>query len=121
MDAFTRACTALGMTINLKKTVVMYQSAPGKTYIPPSIYVYGNKLKIADRFVYLGNTLSSNDTLDNEISLRICKASESFGRLDNRLWKCRGISFETTLKVYKFCVLSSLLYALKPGYLIRST
>ena len=42
MDAFTRACTALGMTINLKKTVVMYQSTSGKTHIPPIINVYGS-------------------------------------------------------------------------------
>ena len=111
MDTFTRACTALGMTINLKKTVVMYQTAPGKTYIPPSTYVYANKLKVADRFVYVGTTLSSKNTFDNEIALRICKASESFGRFDSRLWKRRGISVGTKLKVYKAFVLSSLLYA----------
>ena len=64
------------MTINLKKTVVVYQSAPAKTHILPSIYIYGSKLKVVDKFEYLGSTLSSNNALDNEIALRICKASE---------------------------------------------
>ena len=110
MDAFSQACAALGLTINLKKTVLMYQSAPGKTYIPPNIYVNGSKLKVVDRFVHLGSTLNSKNTLDNEIVLRICKASESFGRLDDRLWRRRGISVETKLTVYNACVLSSLPY-----------
>ena len=31
MDFFEAACTALGLTISLKKTVLMYQPTPGKT------------------------------------------------------------------------------------------
>ena len=72
---------------SISKTVVMHHSAPGKTYIPPSICVYGSKFKVADRFVYLGSTLSSNNTLDNETALQICKDNELFGRLHDRLWR----------------------------------
>ena len=104
VDAFAQAYTALGMTIYLKKTVVMYQSTPGKTHIPPIIYVYGSHIIAVDRFMYLGRTLSPNNTLDNEIALRIYKASESFGRLDNRFWRHRGISIGTKLKVCNACV-----------------
>ena len=39
----------------------------------PIIYVYGGKLKVIDSFVYLGCTMSSTNTLDNEISKKICK------------------------------------------------
>ena len=80
-------------------------------YLCLFIYVNGCKLQVVDRFVYLGSTLNSNNTLDNEIALRIRKASESFGRLDDRLWRRRGIAVETKLKVYNARVPSSLLYA----------
>lgn len=32
MDWFFAACDKFGLTINLKKTIVMHQPAPGKTY-----------------------------------------------------------------------------------------
>lgn len=33
------------------------------------------------RFTYLGSTVSSNEKIENEIYLRISKASASYGRL----------------------------------------
>ena len=84
LNALELACTALGLTINLKKTVVMYQPAPNVSYQEPSMYVYGHKLKAVKTFVYLGSTLNMTGTLDDEICLRISKASVAFGKLDKR-------------------------------------
>ena len=42
----------------------------------------------ADKFVYLGSTMANNATIDDEISLRISRASASFGRVEDRVW-CR--------------------------------
>ena len=64
LNALELACTSLGLTISLKKTVVMYQPAPNVPYQEPSIYVYGHKLKAVKKFVYLGSTLNMTGTLD---------------------------------------------------------
>ena len=111
MDSFEAACTALGLTISLKKTVLMYQPTPGKTYVEPSIHFYGQKLPVVPKFVYLGSTLNCSNSIDDEVGLRISKASHAFGILHKRLWSRHGISICTKVKVYNACVLTVLLYA----------
>ena len=44
MKHFVSACNSFGLKINLKKTIVMYDPAPGSLYIEPIIFVEGNKL-----------------------------------------------------------------------------
>ena len=39
MDRLAAACSRYGLTISLKKTVVLYQPAPGKLYVPPVISI----------------------------------------------------------------------------------
>ena len=58
MNKFTEACDNFGLAISTKKTEVMYQPAQGVAYIEPNIEVKGTKLQAADRFTYLGSTLS---------------------------------------------------------------
>ena len=89
----------------------MFQPAPDEPYVEPVIYIDGHKLAAVDKFVYLGSTMANNATIDDEISLRISRASASFGRLKDRVWNRRGLSFETKLQVYHAVVLPSLLYA----------
>ena len=110
MDIFSRACLAFGLTINLKKTKVMYTPPIGQVYVEPNITVEGNRLGVVDSFVYLGSTLSRNGSLDAEISSRIAKASTAFGKLEKRVWSDRGITTNTKLSVYEACVLTVLLY-----------
>ena len=111
IDSFEAACTALGLAISLKKNVLMYQPTSGKTYVEPSIYVYGQKLAVVPKFVYLGSTLNYSNSIDDKVDLRISKASHVFGILHKRLWSRRGISICTKVKVYNTCVLTVLLYA----------
>ena len=110
VSSFDSACDAFGLTINIKKTVVMYQHAPGKLYKKPTIIVKDSCLKVVDTFTYLGGTLSRTGSLDEEISARIQKAANSFGKLEVRVWSQHKIKFETKVKVYSAFVLSSLLY-----------
>ena len=51
-------CTALGLMIDLRNTVVMYQPAPNVPYQEPLIYMYGYKLKAVKKLVYLGSTFN---------------------------------------------------------------
>ena len=94
-----------------KKTEVVHQPAPGKPYNEPTITVNGQKLKVVDKFTYLGSTLSRAVHIDDEITARIAKASVAFGRLRANVWERNGIKLDTKLKVYKAVVLPTLLYA----------
>ena len=76
MDRLLEACRAFGLTISLNKTVVMFQPAPGTVYVEPSIYTDGKKLKIVDKFTYLGSTINRFCSLDDEIALRLKKQRE---------------------------------------------
>ena len=71
----------------------------------------GQKLKVVDKFTYLGSTLSRALHIDDEITARIAKASVAFGRLRANVWERNGIKLDTKLKVYKAVVLPTLLYA----------
>ena len=41
IDKFAKACNNFGLTISTKKTEVMHQPAPGKTYAEPNIIING--------------------------------------------------------------------------------
>ena len=110
VDLFARACDDFGLTISIKKTEVMYQPPPGEPYVEPHITIHGQKLVATAKFPYLGSTMSNTATIDDEINLRVARASASFGRLRDRVWNRRGLSFETKLQVYRAVVLPSLLY-----------
>ena len=110
VDLFAKACQNFGLTISIPKTEVLFQPAPGEPHSEPHISINGQKLGNTDKFPYLGSTMSNTATIDDEISLRLARASASFGRLSSRVWKRRGLSNRTKLKVYHAVVLPSLLY-----------
>ena len=111
MDCFSTACDNFGLTISTKKTEVLHQPAPQKQYVAPEITVNGEVLKAVEKFTYLGSTLSRSATIDDEVEMRIAKASSAFGQLRGTVWERRGIKLATKLKVYKAIVLPTLLYA----------
>ena len=98
MDKFSSACDAFGLTISTKKTEVMYQPAPNKDYTVPTINVNGETLKTVNKFTYLGSTLSRNVRVDDEVVLRIAKASAAFGNLREKVWEREGLSTQDQTK-----------------------
>ncbi|KAI8481584.1 hypothetical protein Bbelb_406840 [Branchiostoma belcheri] len=88
LEKFAEAARAYGMTINIKKTEVLYQPAPGKPHIPPQVLLDGTPLAEAKTFtyMYLGSTVSNDNSMDVEIDARRRAASAAFGRLKDRLW-----------------------------------
>ena len=94
-----------------KKTGVVHQPAPGKQYNELTTTVKGQKLKVVDKFTYLGSTLSRAVHIDDKVTARITKASAAFGRLRANVWERNGIKLDAKLKVYKAVVLPTLLYA----------
>ena len=76
-DRLSEACKAFGLTISLDKTVVMFQPASGTVFVEPSIYTDGEKLKVVDKFTYLGSTINRFCSFDDEIALRLKKSNGS--------------------------------------------
>ena len=80
-------------------------------YVEPSVYIDGKKLKVVDKFTYLGSTINRFCSLGSEIALRLEKAAGAFSALKDRVWLQRGLKKTTKLEVYNACVLTCLLYA----------
>ena len=107
MSKFAEAAQLFGLTISLSKTEVLHQPAPGSLTPPPSMHIDNTQLKMVDSFKYVGSVISSDDSLDKEISNRISKAMGHFCAwvLNNH-----NIQLQTKLKVYRAVVLTSSLY-----------
>ena len=114
VDKFAEACTNFSLMISIKKTEVMLQPATGKTYIEPSITINGRCLKAVNKFIHLGNTLSRNVVIDDEVDARLAKANSAFGRLSKNVWNRRGITLEDQNQGIPCCcdaVMTMLLYS----------
>ncbi|XP_063602932.1 uncharacterized protein LOC134778926 [Penaeus indicus] len=101
------------LIISTKKTVVM-NSATNSPSIP--IFVEDQELNVADKFCYLGSTISTDLTHDREMEVRIGKTSTAFSRLRARAWNNRLLTERTKTRIYETCVvLSVLLYGSECG------
>ena len=118
-DCFVTAASRFGLTISIKKTEALFQPAPGNMYVAPAITIEGKLLNAVDNFKYLGSIVSTDASLDAEITARIAKATAAFGRLSKRLWTNNGIQLNTKIGVYKAAVLTSLLYGCETWTLTR--
>ena len=113
------ASKAFGLTIIIKKTKFLHQSKPSQHQTDDHIYIDGTPLKNVDTFVYLGSTVTSNASLDKEIASRIGRASSSFNKFTDRLWKDHDISLKTKMSVYIAVVFTTLLYGSETWTLYR--
>ena len=92
-------------TISLKKREVLYQPPPGAEHVDPVINLNGKALNSVQFFKYLGSTLSSSATIDDEINYRIIQANSSFGRLRSRVSDLRPRSkFMSLLSCLHCCM-----------------
>jgi len=122
VDRFSETADRFGLKINIKKTECMYQPVKNipSVPIPDIIKVKNESLVQCKSFVYLGSTISYNARLDNELSLRLGKASSEYGKLRDRLWNNHHVSIRVKCKVYRAIVLSSLLYGAETWTIYRS-
>ena len=81
------------------------------TESPPSIHIGDYDLNLVSHFQYLGSTISSNLSLEPEISARIAKAAGTMSKLQKRVWVNNNLTNNTKMQVYRACVLSTLLYS----------
>ena len=93
VDQISDSCDSYDLTINIKKTKVVYQPAPGKPYKEPTIS--GQRLQVVEMFIYLGSTFSRFVHIDDEVNARIVKASAAFGWLHGSIRDRSGIRLDT--------------------------
>ncbi|BHF64139.1 hypothetical protein SprV_0200713800 [Sparganum proliferum] len=88
----------------------MRQSPPNAACSAARIRLNGIRLKTADNFAYSDNRPSRCIKIDDNVVLRISKASRNFGRLHNLVWNRHGLHRNIQLKMYKAAILTTLLY-----------
>ena len=103
-----------GLRINGKKTEAMVigkatSQRPYTKEATVNITVEDTPVQQVSDFTYLGTIISSDGTIDRELSARIQKASGAFNQLSN-IWKNRNIQSYTKIRIYKAAVLTILLY-----------
>jgi hypothetical protein len=109
-NTFSAATKKFGLKISIKKTEVVMQAAPGTNPPEPKIKIDGTVLNVVKSFKYLGSVITDDCKIDSDINNRIRLASDSFGRLGDRVWNDCDITLQTKLIVYQAVVLSTLLY-----------
>ena len=110
VSRFAKSAQAFGLRINIKKTEMLYQPVPGLHDDGLPIYIDNEELASVQKFKYLGSTVMSNNKMDEELNTRMSNASASYGRLKQKVWHNKDLTFRTKCSVYRAVVLSSLLY-----------
>ena len=82
----------------------------GNQTIDQHIELDGVAVENVEEFEYLGSVVTWDNDCSNDIQRRIQKASGAITGL-NTVWKRKGISIETKLRVLNVCVTSVLTYA----------
>ena len=85
LTASLKPAKDFGLTISLKKTSI--------------IHIDNYNLEVVSAFTYLGLTMSSNLSLEPELSRRIGKASSVMSRLSKRVWENKKLTLNTKMKV----------------------
>ena len=100
VNAFEHTYPRLGLSVNVKKTEILYQPAPGQANASPSLKINGSVLKNVEFFPYLGSFLSVKADIHDGIQHRLRVASYAFGRMHERVFEERGIITDTKVKIY---------------------
>ena len=95
----------LGLKININKTRHLRMSSRNNE----SILVNGEVVDEVDHFTYLGSKVSTSGDGEEEILVRISKASRAFASLRST-WRSKNISQKTKIRFFKSNVLNTLRY-----------
>ena len=78
-DYLSDACSDFGLTISLKKSEAFFQPAQQVAADGPVIKIQGTQLNNVQELTYLGSHVTSDCSLDKEISSRLANGGSSFG------------------------------------------
>ena len=104
-DRLSTSAAQVGLRINTKKTEVMALNMNN----PNPVKLGNDNLQYANRFTYLGSIITTEGGTDEDIKSRLNKAGNTFRMLES-VWRSAQYSYITKLKLYKSCVIPTLLY-----------
>ena len=81
-----------------------------KTKSSQKTHANGVEIEEIDNFKYLGSYITTNGSINMEISTRLAMAAQAFNKL-GKIWKSSSLQLRTKLKLYKSNVRSVLFYA----------
>ena len=113
-DLLCKYAAQAGLRINVRKTEVMAvaKNTSQRPYTEEGtvdISVEGSLVQQVSNFTYLGVVISSDGSMDRELSARIWKASGAFNQLSN-IWKNRNIQTKTKIRMYNFITIPNISY-----------
>ena len=98
---FADSARSFGLKINITKTEMLYQTPPGQPQTNKDIHIGNQQLARVSKFMYLGSTVTDNNRLDEEIKTRMATASITYGKLKQRVWHNKNLTFQTKCAVYR--------------------
>ena len=118
MNQLSTACTKFSLIISVKKTVVLSQSQD--VHSTATILLNNNPLEPVNKFCYLGSTVTSSLSLDEEISTRIGKAATTFGKLMKRAWNNKMLTTKTKMRLQRMYPQHTSLWLRNLDYLLKA-
>ena len=98
-----RASEKVGLYLNVGKTKVMTTGDIG------AVTVDGKDIEVVMQFVFLGTLITEDGQCENEVRRRIAMGKAAMGRLTS-IWKDKGITLETKVKLVNVLVFPIVLY-----------
>lgn len=90
----------------------MFELTSSNSYTEPFVFIDGHD--VVKKFPHFSCTINHYCSLDDdEIALRILKATDVFTLLKDRVWSRTGIRKEARVSVYNACILTDILYSCK--------
>ncbi|GAA56585.1 forkhead box protein L1 [Clonorchis sinensis] len=106
LDELTKVIPSFGMHFAPKKCKVMLLDMQS---LNTPLTIQGEVLEVVERFTYLGSCVSSDCSVTDEVSARMCKVWFAFANL-RHLWRQNGVSLNLKGRVYQATVRAVLLY-----------
>ena len=103
VERVRRASEKAGLYLNVGKTKVMTTGDIGE------VTVDGKDIEIVTKFVFLGALITKDGLCEKEVRRRIAMGKAAMGGLTS-IWKDRGVTMETKVKLVKVLVFPIVLY-----------
>ena len=83
------------LSINIRKTNIIYQRVPGNNEGPPAIKTHGTTLENVEHFPYLGNHVSQKASIESEIQCRNILHHHILQGMRNQVFNTHNLMEET--------------------------
>jgi hypothetical protein len=98
-----------GLVTSVKKTKIMFVAKP-PAMVPPQFSIRGEPVEVVHSFRYLGVILTSDATMDAEISTRVSSAHAAWLKYKHTVFLNRHLSLRTRVTMFKVTIVTALLY-----------